>query len=74
MDGNKIVHLAFSNPQPEKVKTSSIFVISCAICLNKTWVIVEPPVPGTDFPTVKCACCGAAAGRMGWIHPDHKVD
>lgn len=62
---DKVIYLAFSNPE---LGHGSVFVTSCKNCQNKTWVLVEPNPPESDFPTLKCACCGIAAGRIGWVH------
>lgn len=64
MADDKVIFLAFDNPE---LKRGIITVVACKNCNNKTWVLVESD-PGKDFPTLKCAVCGVAAGRIGWVH------
>lgn len=65
MDKDKIIFLAFSNP--DKVEPATITVIACRTCQNKTWVLVEGP---DQFPILRCAACGIGAGKVGWVHDD----
>jgi hypothetical protein len=66
-DEQKVVFLAFRNNAPT---AASEEVVACSGCQNKTWKAVY--APNSDFPMLRCACCGATAGRFGWVSDDHE--
>lgn len=64
----EVIHLAFKSPHVEE---DTMSFLSCVACKNKTYSFVFDR-PG-DFPLMRCACCGAHIGRMGWAHDDDPV-
>jgi hypothetical protein len=62
MSDNKVVFLAHRNDTP----TAMTEVLVCGSCQNKTWT-AEYGVRGSNFPRLRCAACGEAAGYFGWV-------
>lgn len=60
-DDNKVVFLAYSNPQ---LKTETVSHLSCSHCRNKTWRLTYED---SQFPRLTCACCGTDGGLIGWV-------
>lgn len=65
-DGDKVVFLAFSNPNLKD--DQDVHVSACTHCRNKTFLLSHDSHSG--FPMVKCAACGAHIGRVGWADDD----
>ena len=63
---SNIVELKFRSPHA--VDGDSITFIQCKDCKNKTFTLIEDHRSG--FPMMKCAACGRAIGRIGWVHDD----
>lgn len=61
-----VIKLEFRSPHMRD--DDDVWFISCASCKNKTYTLVEDG--RSDFPLMKCAACGQAMGRMGWVHDD----
>jgi len=66
MSNDKVVYLKFKNDNAPIQE--AVCYTGCAICHNKTFVIIEDNPVG-KYPMVRCACCGADIGRVGWA-PD----
>lgn len=62
---DKVVLLQFKSPHVEE---DTMAFLSCTACRNKTYTLTFDR-PG-EFPMMRCACCGAHVGRMGWAHDD----
>jgi predicted RNA-binding Zn-ribbon protein involved in translation (DUF1610 family) len=65
MSDNKVIFLAFDNPE---LKKESVTVLACTNCGNKTWILVQNNEK--DFPSNRCAVCGFVGGRFGWVHDE----
>lgn len=63
MSDDKVIHLAFSNP--EKTEPAPILLIGCSRCRNKTFRLVAPATEG--FCSLECAACGQHIGMIGWV-------
>ena len=61
-----VVYLAFANPAMTEPDTMAF--IACRACRNKTYTITKDQPDG--FPLVRCCCCGAHIGRIGWTDSD----
>lgn len=62
-DGSKVYYLNYHSPKTEQ---HGIIFSSCKLCRNKTFTMVYADDADT-FPVVKCACCSAILGRVGWV-------
>lgn len=67
---DNVIKIEFRSPHMRDA--DSITFICCGTCRNKTFTLVEDHRSG--FPLMKCAACGQAMGRMGWIHDDAPGD
>lgn len=63
---SNLIELKFRSPHV--VDGESITFVCCGECRNKTFTLIEDHRSG--FPLMKCAACGTAIGRMGWVHDD----
>lgn len=61
----EVIHLQFKSPH---VVEDLMAFLACVACKNKTYTFTFDR-PG-EFPLMRCACCGAHIGRMGWAHDD----
>lgn len=66
---DKVVFLAFDNPE---MKSGMIQRLACRTCNNKTYTVTydDETFHRETFPHLKCACCGADCGRIGWAPDD----
>lgn len=64
MGDDKVIFLAYSNPNPT-TEASTITVASCTACGNKTFLM---RLEVGTFPALHCAACQTLIGRVGWIH------
>lgn len=58
----EVVFLDFT--KPETTEPDVMAFIACKVCRNKTFTMTEDVVG--YFSLVRCACCGAHLGRIGW--------
>lgn len=69
MSDEKVVYLAFHNT--EKTTVGSIERLACKACRNKTFVVTYDDA--SEYPALRCACCGADCGRFGWAPEQEKA-
>ena len=62
-----VIFLAARN---DRTDTSTIEVLSCKTCGNKAWTVVYES--GSQFPQMRCTCCGTDGGVFGWVQEDGK--
>lgn len=62
----EIIKLHTQRPA-DTTEADYITFISCKACRNKCYVLIEESRPDMLYPLVKCAACGAAIGRIGWL-------
>lgn len=70
-DDGKVVFLAFTN---RDMRTGVIQRLACGSCNNKTYTVTydDATFDREQFPQLKCACCGADCGRIGWAPAEDK--
>ena len=59
---DKVVYLAYSNPND--TKTEEVSFLCCSYCTNKTYTLTYDKL--SPFPMLKCCVCSAHIGRVGW--------
>lgn len=59
-DDDKVVFLAFSNPD---AVVDDAAMMACATCRNKAFSV---KYDAEDFPGMYCTACGRSLGRIGW--------
>jgi ribosomal protein S27E len=63
---SKVVFLAHRN---ENMDTEYTEYLACKNCRNKTYVVVYGKA--SEFPSMRCACCGSEAGYFGWVDEEN---